>query len=307
MKIVTSGKPYLDIDAYASCIAYQELLNLKGMPAIAVSSSQWNESISPTVRMWGAPLTVMYNDAEDDSFVLVDVSDPDSLDEVVKVEKVEEVIDHHTGYEEFWRTKLGEKADLQFIGAACTMVYERFRDSGLLLSISELSSRLLITGILDNTLNFKAQVTSDRDHEAFNALLPKAHLPQDWPRQYFSECQASIESDLGLAIRNDVKSMVFPFAKFPIRFAQLTIWDGRELLQKRKEELMKALNQMYNSWILNIISITEGKSYVVSPDPKLQEPFSKLLGVTFFDSLAVCDRLWLRKEMSKAAQEGGVK
>lgn len=304
MKIVTSGKPYLDIDAYASCIAYQELLNLQGKQAIAVSSSQWNESISPTVRMWGAPLTVMYNAAEDDSFVLVDVSDPDSLDEVVQVDKVEEVIDHHTGYEEFWRSKIDGKADIQFIGAACTMVYERFRDSGLLPSISELSARLLVTGILDNTLNFKAQVTNERDHEAFDALFPKAHLPQDWPKQYFSECQASIESDLGLAIRNDVKSIVFPFAKFPLRFAQLTIWDATELLNHRKEELMTALNQMYNSWMLNIISITEGKSYVLSPDAKLQEAFSKLLNVSFSDSLAVCDRLWLRKEMSKAAQEG---
>lgn len=30
MKIVTSGLKFLDIDAYAGCIAYAELLRLKG-------------------------------------------------------------------------------------------------------------------------------------------------------------------------------------------------------------------------------------------------------------------------------------
>lgn len=303
MKIVTSSKPYLDIDAYASCIAYQELLNMLGQQAIAVSSSEWNESISPTVRMWGAPLTVMYNATEDDAFVLVDISDPDHLDEVVKIDKVVELIDHHTGFESFWRSKIGNAADIQFIGAACTMVYERWKNFGLLPQISELSARLLMTGILDNTLNFKAKITDQRDRDAYEALSMRANLPTDWPKQYFSECQASIEANLGLAIRNDVKSVVFPFSKFPVRFAQLTIWDAKMMLQNRREEIMTALNQMYNSWILNIISITEGKSYFLCPDPKLQEPFMKLLDIQFQENQAAADRLWLRKEISKAAQE----
>lgn len=303
MKIVTSGKPYLDIDAYASCIAYQELLNVLGQQAIAVSSSEWNESISQTVRVWGAPLTVMYNATEEDSFVLVDISDPDNLDEVVRIDKVVEVIDHHTGFEPFWQSKIGAAADIQYIGAACTMVFERWKSFDKLSKISELSARLLMTGILDNTLNFKAKITDPRDREAYEALSKRANLPSDWPKQYFSECQASIEANLGLAIRNDVKSIVFPFEKFPIRFGQLTVWDANALLQNRKEEVMKALNDMYNSWILNIISITEGKSYILSPDAKLQKSFGELLGIQFSDSLAVADRLWLRKEMSKAAQE----
>ena len=37
--IVTSGNRYIDIDAYASCIAYANLLRLKGKNAIAVSTA----------------------------------------------------------------------------------------------------------------------------------------------------------------------------------------------------------------------------------------------------------------------------
>ena len=46
MIIVTSGARYIDIDAYASIIAYANLLNLKGKNAIAYSSSPLNESIT---------------------------------------------------------------------------------------------------------------------------------------------------------------------------------------------------------------------------------------------------------------------
>lgn len=49
MKIVTSGNKYLDIDAYASIIAYAYLLRLKRIPAKAVSTSKLNESITQTL------------------------------------------------------------------------------------------------------------------------------------------------------------------------------------------------------------------------------------------------------------------
>lgn len=303
MKIVTSGKPYLDIDAYASCIGYMELLNLQGKPAIAVSTSERNESIPLTVRSWGAPLSIMYNPTSEDTFILVDVSDPESLDDVVIPERVEEIIDHHPGFEAHWRAKLGDALDVEFIGAACTMVYERWQKAGIFEKISEMSARLLLTGILDNSLNFKAEITTQRDRDAYSHLFAKAHLSEGWPRQYFSECQTAIEGSIGTAIRNDVKSLAFPFLKVPIRFGQLTTWNSHELLTKRKNEVMKTLDDAYNSWILNIISIEEGKSYILSRDPKIQKPFSELLGIEFSDDMAVASRLWLRKEMSKAAQD----
>ena len=46
MKIVTSGSRYIDIDAYAGCISYSYLLNLKGIQSKAVSTAKLNESIT---------------------------------------------------------------------------------------------------------------------------------------------------------------------------------------------------------------------------------------------------------------------
>lgn len=37
MIVITSGSRYIDIDAYATCIGYRELLKLKGIEAKAIT------------------------------------------------------------------------------------------------------------------------------------------------------------------------------------------------------------------------------------------------------------------------------
>ena len=49
MKLVTSGCGFIDIDAYAGMTAYTHLLNLKGLPAKAVTTSALNDSITPSL------------------------------------------------------------------------------------------------------------------------------------------------------------------------------------------------------------------------------------------------------------------
>lgn len=177
MKIVTSGLSFLDIDAYAGCIAYAELLNLQGHQALAFSSAIMNESISKTVRQWNAPFAQNYTPNNDDTFILMDVSEPQFIEKKADINRVEEVIDHHIGYEAFWHERIGDKANIEFIGAACTQVYELWVRAGLLDRISETSARLLICGILDNTLNFKANVSTQRDRLAYEQLSKIANLP----------------------------------------------------------------------------------------------------------------------------------
>ena len=49
MKIVTSGNRYIDIDAYAGCIAYASMLKMKNIEAKAVSTAKINESVTPSL------------------------------------------------------------------------------------------------------------------------------------------------------------------------------------------------------------------------------------------------------------------
>lgn len=303
MKVVTSGRQYLDIDAYAGCIAYAELLNSMGDTAVAASTAAWNESITKTVRSWNAPLRTRYQPDSDDEFVLIDTSEPQSFDTFVQLDRVTGVIDHHPGLEQYWHDKLGEAAVIEFVGAACTLVYEKWVAAGLLDRMSPTSARLLIAGILDNTLNFGAHITHERDKKAYADLLIRADLPADWTAQYFGECQEGILADIATAVRNDSKTLEFASLDSPIAVGQLVIWDARPVIRDNLQTIRKTMHAMRPEWFANIVSIHEGKSYFLCDDQAVQLWAQRLLGVRFEDGIARANRLWLRKEIIKQSIE----
>lgn len=301
MRVITGARPFIDIDAYGGILAYAELLQKQGIPAVAASSSVINGSVTPSILAWGAPLRKDYKPGTDDTFTLIDVANPDFLDTMVEITRVDEIIDHHPGYDDFWIAKLGDNANLEMVGAACTLVYERWAKSGKLSEMSQTSARTLVCGILDNTLNFGAKLTGQRDKDAYAALSPIANLAEDWVSSYFSECQADILKDLPMAINNDYKPTIMPGWNKPAAAGQLQIWDAAALLQNHLPEIKSVMRKSEMQWFMNIIAISEGKSYFVSDDPVMQKWLSDVLGLKFEDDIATANRMWLRKEMVKEA------
>lgn len=300
MKVVTSGSPYIDIDSYAGCIAYAELLNLKGLDVIAASTSVLNESITDTIRSWDAAFATKYKANLNDEFIIIDVSDPTNFDKEVILDNVKEVIDHHIGFEFYWKDIIGDKSDIRFVGSVCTLIYEKWQSEGLLDDMSVTSARLLVSGILDNTLNFKAFVTTESDKTAYAALLKISNLPNDWVRQYFSECQSSILKDVTNAITNDTKIVNFGNLNIgDIAIGQLVVWDGKEVMIKYLSEIKKVMNNISDNWFVNVISISEENSYFISENNQIQGWAEGLFKADFNDSIASVGRLWLRKEIIK--------
>ncbi|MGE8145550.1 DHH family phosphoesterase [Pseudomonas frederiksbergensis] len=295
MKVVTSGSAYLDIDAYACAIAYAELLNLQGIAARAVSSGPLNASVSKTVLDWPVRLDDYLPEAGDE-FVLVDVSDYEHFDPLVVLDRVVEVIDHHPGFEQFWAQKLGRCADIRRIGAAATQIFERWEASGLLAHISEQSAALLAMAILDNTMNFTGRQVTEADVRAYEALRRYARLPKDWPERYFLECQALIESDLGAALAADMKRMK-PDSGLPQVFAQMTVWNAQALIQQHRQTISRWLAAQGDDWLLNVISISEGRSYFLVESVISQRKLSDLLRVDCQGGLVIHERSLLRKEL----------
>lgn len=302
MKIVTAGLSFLDIDAYAGCVAYAELLQLQGKPAIAFSSAIWNESITQTIRSWNAPLSTDYVPAADDSFVVVDVSEPEFLEKVVDIDRVSEVIDHHVGYEAFWQERLGDKANIEFIGAACTQVFESWQSASSLDQMSELSARLLISGILDNTLNFKADVTTDRDKAAYEELRKIAHLPDDWTVRYFQECEDAIFADIEGALTNDTKIIGLQNFAGKIAFGQLVIWNAQRAVDDHRDVIEQTMAGHADNWFVNVVNIQDGESFFLSSGKNVDDWARSVLDASFENNLAVTGRLWLRKEIIRQDQ-----
>lgn len=297
IKVITSGSAYLDIDAYACCIAYAELLNLQGIPTRAVSSAKPNASVSKTVLGWGAALHD-YRPTSSDEFVLVDVSDYHHFDPLVALDRVVEVIDHHPGFEQHWAQTLGSAADIRPIGAAATQVFQRWKAAGWLSRISEQSAALLATAILDNTLNFTGQMTTTADIDAYAELAPHGKLTADWPGQYFLECQTAIESDICAALAADLKRMK-PDSLLPQVFAQMTVWDADALLERHRSTINDWMAGQGDDWLLNLISIRDQKSCLLAKPLVSQQKLSHLLSLEWHAGMAVIEPSMLRKELLK--------
>lgn len=295
MVVVTSGKKYIDIDAYAGCIAYAKLLNLKGIKAKAISTAKPNESITPSL-MKLTPELDKYKPDKEDEYMIIDVSNKDYFDTFVQEEKIIGIIDHHVGYEKYWKDRLKEKAQIEFIGSVATIIVELYEKENLMEQISRDLAILLMSAILDNTLNLKAKITTKRDMIAYKKL-EKIIKDETYPEKYFKECQLGINQSLKKAIENDTKIENINDILPPI-FAQLTIWDKDSILENKKI-IYKTLNSIGTKWMLNLICLKDGKSYLLAKDLEVQDNMEKLFHEQFQNEIMKLENVWLRKEITK--------
>lgn len=298
MKIITSGNKYIDIDAYASCIAYAKLLNLKGIQAKAVSTAKINESITHYLLELDSKLEE-YKKDDNDEFIIIDVSNKDYFDDIVEENKIIEIIDHHVGYEDYWKKKLGNKSNIEFIGAVATLIVELYEKENMIKKMPKDIACLLMSAILDNTLNFKAKVTTARDKSAYKKLEKISNFKKNYAEKYFLECQLNIEKDLKKAIENDTKIEAIT-TQLPKIFAQLTIWDKNNILDK-KDLIYNTLDNIDPEWMMNLICLKDGKSYIIASNTEVQKKLENLLNGEFQNDVMKLDNVWLRKEVIKKA------
>ena len=298
--IVTAGSTYLDIDAYACAVALAELLRITGEDAIAYSRATANYSVTPSLmREEGIKRTLPLDFRENDaSYIIVDVSDPDYIKDSVPLDRVAAVYDHHAGFEDFWRERIGENTRIEFIGAAATLIFREWKTCGLQDRMSPYAARLLAAAILDNTLNLTSSNTADEDREAFAALCEIAGLSPDWRAEYFTEVQGEVEKDLRNALMGDLKTMK-DTSVLPPRIAQLCVWDTHRVLERLPE--IRTWFEGGGSWMLNIIGLKENRSCFVCGDPHYRRQLERVFGVRFEGDTALTAVPYLRKQIIKKA------
>lgn len=258
MKIITSGSIYIDIDAYASCIAYRELFKLKGIEAKAVTTAKPNESVTKSLLQLNEKLD-KYEKSDKEEYIIIDVSNKDFFDKIVQEDKIIEIIDHHVGFEKDWKRRLGRKADIEFIGAVATIIVERYEKENLL-----------------------DKITGN---------------PIEYSEKYFLECEKEIEENLIGAIENDTKiekvNEILPYV-----FGQLVVWDKENIL-KNKKIIYETLEKFDKEWMMNLICLKEGKSYIISNHKKVKGRMEELMKNKFEKDIMILPDVWLRKEIIK--------
>ena len=302
LTVITAGSTYLDIDAYACCIAMAELLTLQNHPAIAYSKAPTNYSVCRSLITKAQIADVLPPEIspKNVNYIITDVSDPDFLKDSVPLDRVTAVYDHHTGFESYWQSRIGENAHIEFLGAAATLIYREWKKAGLQDRMSRSTALLLIAAILDNTLNLTSSNTTPEDVETFKELCRKENIGEDWCASYFTEVQANVEADLQNALLNDTKT-VRNNNILPPRVSQITVWNAQSILERLTE-----IRQWFGdkkSWMINIIDIQHCCSYFVCDDEAYQQKISQIFDIQFTSGVAKTPVSYLRKEIIKKTQD----
>jgi len=290
MTIVTAGKSFNDIDAFACAIAYAELLRLEGMDARAVFVGPLNHSVTALAIDQGGDFATECVPADGDRFVFVDLSGPDHFAFApVDESKIDEIYDHHYGFEDHWKERLGERSRIERVGAAATLIWEEVVRRGFADRLSSASANLLAIAILQNTLNFTSSETVDRDRRAFDELSRRVTMAEGWQDRYFAECAETIHGHLGEAIANDTKTLDGFFGSRDLVFSQLEITeDPAAFLRDNRDAIDNHWSSTPTAFhLINLADIRSRTSLLYSDDPAwLGETIAPL----FADRAAVDER-----------------
>ena len=297
MIVLTVGKSYVDIDGYASCLAYRELLRIQGIESKFVTNASLNYSITKSL------LTLSYSIDEykvntNDKFIILDLSNKEFFPEFVNEENIIELIDHHPGFEKYWDDRLNKNATIEQIGSVATIIVEKYEQNNLIQKMDKSIAKLLMAAILDNTLNFTAKITNDRDRKAYYKLQAITG-ELNYADVYFNECQNTIENKLEESIVNDLKRQKTN-QYLPDVIGQLTIWD----IDRLTNQINKIKQTMYangEKWIINIISLKDNTSYVMCSDDEVRQNINELFDCSCNDEFVLIKPAILRKEIMGAA------
>lgn len=302
---ITSGEAFIDIDAYACAIAYQELLHKEGKEAQAILTGPLNHSVPPPVRSWATDF-LKEAPGKDFDVVIVDLSDPKYIAKFADQERVIEIYDHHFGFEKYWREKLGDKSHIEMIGACATLIWEQFVKRGYSADISEVSANLLATAIISNTLNFQGPITDKRDINAFKELQRYTTLTHDWVKQYYRAQELVIREDVKQAIIYDTKVKKIPNLGLTVVIGQIELWDGKNFIREFAESIREGMESFgEEKWCFSSPSISDNKNFIYATDHHIKKLLEKTISCKFNGDMGETSRLWLRKEIVKNLHGSG--
>lgn len=300
--ILVTSYPNADLDGTACAYAYAEFLRKNGEEAEAGIFGEMHKEASFVLEEVGTEIKSgekIYQ--KTDRVVLTDDSRLGGLPDQLDPEIVIEIIDHREidQIEEFPNAEV----QIEKVGAAATLVAERFRDPET--EISRESAVLLYGGIISNTMNFNANVTTSKDREMAEWLEKQTEIPENLTRRMF-EHKSDIERPLAETFLGDFKTIEANGETIGV--AQLEIIDVEEFVEENDKEIEKALKKINQEKDLDHLYLTcadieEGFTLIYSTVPGTRELISKGLDVNFEGNKARKDRLMLRKEINPQLRE----
>jgi len=299
-RILITAKISPDLDGVACAYAYAELLNQidKNNEYIAGVYGEAYIEAHYLLERFNIKEGIIFNPKNKfDKFILVDASDIKGMPEVIREEDVIEVIDHrkiHQAPDIFPNAKV----QVEMVGAAATLIFEKFKENKIMLSLN--SRYLLLGAIYSNTLNFKSSIVNERDRDAVKNLKNECEikLPDNLIEEMFLYKSNYIEKNLE-------KTMISDFKSFDngLDIAQLEAYEMEKIVNKKllliREVLMKLKEENNLKYIfLTVADIKNAHNIFVVVDEKTKLLLEKSLNLTFNDDMVSYNgELLLRKQI----------
>ncbi|WP_261663048.1 manganese-dependent inorganic pyrophosphatase [Deinococcus sp. Marseille-Q6407] len=251
-----------DTDAITAALVYASFLTRTGTPATAYRLGELNFETPFVLREAGIEAPAMLPEQEAGTTVaLVDHNESTQSAPNLAELSVSYVVDHH---------KLGDlqtssPALLRFepVGSCGTILLKLHREANL--TVEPLEARLMLSGILSDTLHFRSPTTTDADREAVDFLAPVAGIEDvtDYAMQMFAA-----KSDLGdtpaeQLLQMDYKEFTFGEGDAAQRWGVgVTETTNPGYVLGRQEELLTAMRDLkqqhgLQGMILSVVDILE--------------------------------------------------
>lgn len=292
-----------DLDGVAGAIGYAEFLTKTGAVCEIGIIGEPHDEAKYILNRFGLPYPKSIPNTDNyDQVIIVDASDLNGLEGKIAPEKVIELIDHRKIHEA--EKFPNAKAQIELVGAAATLVAERFIQNNI--KISRESAILLYGAILSNTLNFKGTVTTDRDRRASEWLNQTAGLPEGFWKELFAAKSDLTGTKLAERIEGDFAWFIMGDKKVGI--AQIEMIGAKKLIEEREAEILQILNRLKNEMGLdfvfqNTIELDDAKNFFVSDDTPTKTLLEKILNVQFSGNVAERPNLIMRKQIVPLLKE----
>lgn len=295
-KVITS---YInpDMDGIALMYAYCELLRKNGEDAYYYFEGTYKKEVGIVLDEFNIILKPTDKILENDKIILVDTNYLEEISKSIIKNNIVEVIDHHN--REKWIDESKVRAQIEPIGAASTIVAERFKNSNL--DISRESAVLLYYGIISNTMNLKIKLTTQRDIDMANWL--KNLVPE-----ITDEITTNIfvkKSEIGDNLREEMEvEFKDQFMSISWSMGQLEVANVEDFLNKYEGDIRNILDTVSKEKDVEYISVNcmdiiNGYSIIVALNDKTADLISKSIGIKFTNLKAKTNELVSRKEIVK--------
>lgn len=291
-----------DMDGIAIMYAYAEFLRKKGEQASYYFEGTMKKEAEIVLEMFNIKLDNIDKIEDDDKIVLVDTNYLSEISKDIRKENIVEVIDHHNR-EDWLEENKDLKIQIELIGAAATLVAERYKNENI--EISRESAILLYYGIISNTMNLKIKLTSKKDIEMAEWLKSKVPEIND---KITTEIFVK-KSQIGDSLREEMEvEFKDQFMTISWSMGQLEVANVEEFLEKYEKDIRNILKTVKEENDVDYISVNcmdviNGYSIIIAEDEKTAKIISDAIEIKFENLRAKTRELISRKEIVKVLRE----